>query len=325
MSVYKIVRYQPEYKTQWDAFVSKAKNATFLFYRDFMEYHSDRFEDCSIMVLKNDKVLALLPANKNGDTAYSHQGLTYGGLVVDKKTKIETTMLLFKEVLSYLETQKISKLEIKMLPGIYTDFPSEELHYIFFLLEAKLRRRDVLSVIDLSKPLSFSSGRKEGVKRGVKNKLEVKEVFEFESFWNQILIPTLEEKHQAAPVHTLEEITLLHQRFPKNIRQFNVYLNDTIVAGTTVFVSKNVAHSQYIAGNADKNQLGSLDFLHHYLLKDIFAEKKYFDFGISNENQGRNLNKGLSFWKESFGANTVVQDFYVVETPSHPKLDNVLI
>lgn len=325
MSVYKIVRYQPEFKQQWDAFVSKAKNATFLFYRDFMEYHSDRFEDCSLMVLKNDKVLALLPANKNGDMVCSHQGLTYGGIVVDKKAKIETTMLLFKEVLSYLEKQKISKLEIKLLPSIYTDFPSQELQYILFLLEAKLHRRDVLSVIDLSKPLSFSSGRKEGVKRGIKNKLEVKEVFEFESFWNQILIPTLEEKHQATPVHTLEEITLLHKRFPKNIRQFNVYLNDTIVAGTTVFVSKNVAHSQYIAGNADKNQLGSLDFLHHYLLNDIFAAKKYFDFGISNENQGRNLNKGLSFWKESFGANTVVQDFYMVETASHPKLDNVLI
>ncbi len=322
---YKIIRYQPEFKQQWNDFVSKAKNATFLFHRDFMDYHSDRFEDCSLLVLKKDKVLALLPANKNGNVVYSHQGLTYGGLVVDKKTKIETTLLLFKEVLSYLEAQKINKLEIKFLPSIYTDLPSDELQYILFLLDAKLFRRDVLSVIDLKQPLSFSSGRKEGVKRGEKNKLEVREVFEFEPFWNEILIPTLEEKYQATPVHTLEEITLLHRRFPKNIRQFNVYLNDKIVAGTTVFVTKNVAHSQYIAANADKNQLGSLDFLHHYLLKNVFSEKNYFDFGISNENQGRNLNKGLSFWKESFGANTVVQDFYMVETSSHPKLDNVLI
>lgn len=322
---YKVTRYHPEHKHQWNDFVKRAKNATFLFHRDFMDYHSDRFEDFSLMVFKEDKLLGLLPANIKENVIFSHQGLTYGGLVVDKKTKIETTLLLFKELLSYLEHQKISKMEIKLLPSIYTDLPSDEIHYILFLLEAKLVRRDVLSVIDLRKPVLFSSGRKEGVKRGEKNKLEVREEVEFESFWNEILIPTLKNKHQAKPVHSLDEIKLLHQRFPKNIRQFNVYFNDKIVAGTTVFVTKKVAHSQYIAANADKNQLGSLDFLHHYLLKDVFSEKNYFDFGISNENQGRNLNKGLSFWKESFGANPVVQDFYMVKTSSHSKLDNVLI
>lgn len=322
---YKVTRYHPEHKHQWNDFVRQAKNATFLFHRDFMDYHSDRFEDFSLMVFKEDKLLGLLPANIKENVIFSHQGLTYGGLVVDKKTKIETTLLLFKELLSYLEHQKISKMEIKLLPSIYTDLPSDEIHYILFLLEAKLVRRDVLSVIDLRKPVLFSSGRKEGVKRGEKNKLEVREEVEFESFWNEILIPTLKNKHQAKPVHSLDEIKLLHQRFPKNIRQFNVYFNDKIVAGTTVFVTKKVAHSQYIAANADKNQLGSLDFLHHYLLKDVFSEKNYFDFGISNENQGRNLNKGLSFWKESFGANPVVQDFYMVKTSSHSKLDNVLI
>lgn len=37
---------------------------------------------------------------------------------------------------------------------------------------------------------------------------------------------------------------------------------------------------------------------------------KYFDFGISNENNGRFLNRGLIAQKEGFGARTIVHDFY---------------
>ena len=109
------------------------------------------------------------------------------------------------------------------------------------------------------------------------------------------MIPNLDNKHDVKPVHSLDEIQLLKSRFPKQIRQFNVYHNDTIVAGTTIFETKYVAHSQYISGNADKNTLGSLDFLHHYLLEEVFADKKYFNFGISNENNGQNINEGLQY------------------------------
>ena len=48
--------------------------------------------------------------------------------------------------------------------------------------------------------------------------------------------------------------------------QFNVYKNNEIIAGTTVFESKNVVHSQYISANETKSETGSLDFLHHYLI-----------------------------------------------------------
>ena len=145
------------------------------------------------------------------------------------------------------------------------------------------------------------------------------------SFWNEILIPNLSEKHQAKPVHSLDEIQYLHSKFPKNIRQFNVYQNDKIVSGTTIFETNLVAHSQYISGNSDKNELGSLDFLHDYLISNVFKDKKYFDFGISNENQGQNINQGLLFWKEGFGARTIVQNFYEIETKNYPLLESVLI
>ena len=193
------------------------------------------------------------------------------------------------------------------------------------MVEAKLIRRDSMAVVDLSHKLLIASGRKEGIKKGIVNKLEIKEVYDFQDFWDEILIPNLTLKHHAKPVHTLQEISKLKALFPKNIRQFNVYKNGNIVAGTTIFESENVAHSQYISGKEDKNELGGLDVLHHHLLSEVFNKMKFFDFGISNENQGRKLNNGLAYWKESFGASTIVHDFYEVETANFIKLDNVIV
>ena len=125
------------------------------------------------------------------------------------------------------------------------------------------------------------------------------------------------------PVHTLSEITKLKNLFPHNIRQFNVYNNEELLGGTTVFVNKKVVHSQYISGNEMKNVSGSLDFLHNHLIKEVFKEYHYHDFGICNEYDGRKINKGLLFWKESFGAKTVIQNFYEVETINYSLLETV--
>jgi len=167
---------------------------------------------------------------------------------------------------------------------------------MLFTLNAKLIKSETLSVINQNSPLPISKNRIEGCKRGRKNKLRVVEVDDFEAFWNHILIPNLKQKHQVAPVHSLEEITALKEKFPDNIKQYNVYHNHKIVAGTTMF-----------------------------LIKNVFAEKAYFDFGSSNENNGKHINTGLQFWKEGFGARTVVQEFYSVNTGSYNKLKSVMV
>ncbi|MDG1714115.1 GNAT family N-acetyltransferase [Lacinutrix sp.] len=290
-----------------------------------MEYHSDRFEDFSLMVFKNEKLVAVLPANRKGNKLFSHQGLSYGGLVFQEKLKFKEVLLVFQSVLKHLNDSKIKEIRIKLLPSIYGVIPNDELQYLAFLLDAKLSRRDALAVVNMNAGIKYSKDRIEGSKRGIKNNLVIKEVEDFVEFWNTILIPNLSNKHNTNPVHSLAEITMLKSKFPKNIRQFNVYKNKEIVAGTTIFETKNVAHSQYISGNENKNSLGSLDFLHTNLLDEIFVNKNYFDFGISNENKGRNVNQGLQYWKEGFGARTIVQDFYTFETNSYTKLNKVML
>lgn len=323
--MYTIKKYNISHYGQWNEFVGKSKNGTFLFHRDFMEYHSDRFQDFSLLVFDGDALIALLPAHKVENVLYSHRGLTYGGLIYSDKVKLSSVITAFGAVLKYLDENAIDKLHVKLVPAIYHKHPSDEFNYALFLANAKLVRRDSLSVIDMHNKLQFSRSRRADIRKGYNNKLVIIEEPQFELFWNEILIPNMQNKHEVKPIHTAEEITALHQKFPNNIRHFNVYHESKIVAGTTVFITDTVAHPQHISGNKDKNKLGSLDFLYNHLITEVFKDIKYFDFGISNEEQGRKLNEGIIFWKESFGARTIVQDFYDIDTKGYIFLDQVFV
>tara|TARA_R100001463_G_scaffold12241_1_gene33531 strand:- start:203 stop:1075 length:873 start_codon:yes stop_codon:yes gene_type:complete len=290
-----------------------------------MEYHADRFTDHSLLALKKGKPVALLPANIADNTLYSHQGLTYGGLILHKKVKLKEVAAIFSSVLQFLNEKGIETLQIKMLPKIYNRLPADELDYLLFIASAERVRADVLSVIDNKNPLRIATNRLEGVKKAQKQGLRIVEENDFKGFWEKILTPNLALRHQALPVHSLGEITDLASKFPINIVQFNVYKDNEIVGGATIFETEAVAHVQYISANEDKQQLGTLDFLFEYLITERFRNKRYFDFGTSNENHGKNINEGLLYWKECFGARSIVQSFYEVKTANYKKLATVFI
>jgi hypothetical protein len=323
MDHYEVVKYSIEFYSEWNDFVLNSKNGTFLFHRDFMEYHQDRFQDNSYMVYDNHKLVALFPANIKGNTIYSHQGLTYGGLILNYSIKIAGVIQIFKKLLKIFKDNGIEIVEVKFMPSIYNKIPSDELFYLMSKINAKLVRRELFSVINLGEPANFTKSRLEGYKRGIKKQLEISEVNSFREFWNQILIPNLDFRHKSKPVHNLNEIEDLKIKFPKNIRQFNVYFKNTIVAGATIFETDNVARLQYISGNIDKNILGSLDYLQIYLIKEVFKDKKYFDLGTSRENSL--ISQGLLFWKEGFGARSLTSDVCSISTKNYKLLNHILV
>lgn len=327
MKSYHVRKYQSADYASWNEFVAQSKNATFLFHRDFMEYHSDRFDDFSLLILDDkQQIKAILPAHKVGNTLYSHQGLTYGGLVLQQKTKLQDVFGMMQRMLQFLHNQHIDRLQLKQLPAIYCDFPSDEMEQLCFLLKAHLVKREALAVVDFLRKLEVSRIRKRGIERGQQLGLVIKEVSDFEEFWTKMLEPNLQERYAAKPVHSLAEITHLKAKFPENIRQFNVYFENEIIGGVTLFVTKNVLHPQYISGNKKFNtKYGGLDFLYHHVMTSVPTTQRYFNFGSSSENHGLQLNTNLHYWKESFGGRTVVQNFYEIETKNHNLLDTVLL
>ncbi len=130
-------------------------------------------------------------------------------------------------------------------------------------------------------------------------------------FW-KIVTVNLRERHGVAPVHTLAEIELLRSRFPAHIRLFTCRRDGQLLAGVLIYESPTVAHTQYIASTVEGRQVGALDLLFDELLGHFYAEWPYFDFGISNEDNGRKLNRGLIDQKEGFGARAVAHDQYTL-------------
>lgn len=298
-------------------FVKKGKNATFLFQRGFMDYHNDRFEDFSVMIYKGDELYALLPANVVGEKVISHQGLTYGSFVLQEESKFFYAFEAFKAMLAFYEAEGIKTLEIKVIPSFYNKMPADELDYFLYKANAQLLKKDVLMVIDYANKLRFQKNRREGINKALRARLELKVDTNFKDFWNYVLIPNLNQKHGISPVHSLEEIELLALRFPNNIKQVNIYKEGRVVAGTTVFLTETTVHPQYVSGNADKNTYGSLDLAYDFIINKMCEDKRYFDFNISSEDNGKKINEGLIFWKESCGARAYTANTYLVETAIH--------
>ena len=307
-------RYLETDAEQWNHFLADAKNSTFLFARSYMDYHKKKFQDYSIMVFENEKLLALMPASFSNGVIYSHQGLTYGGIIVKRQEYSINTIRFFKEILKFLSQQGIEKMIFKQIPAFYNSVGSDEIDYALFLLNAKLIRMDIASVISLTGPtISYQERRSRSIKKAIKAGVIVSESNSFDDFWNLILVPNLLQRHGVKPVHTLEEIYFLSKENKGCIRQFNAYLNDRILAGCTTYETNNVVHGQYISASEEGRDTGAIDLLFDWLIRNIFKHKSFFDFGIANENDGRTINKGLLEWKEGFGARPYAHRFYEVE------------
>jgi hypothetical protein len=319
---YQIRTYQKEDFALWNDFISKAKNASFLFHRNFMEYHSDRFEDYSLMVFDEQKLVAVLPANRVENKLYSHQGLSYGSLVVGEDTRIKDYLLVVKELSAFLHESGIDFLEIKVLPKIYNTTIADEIDYVAFLMQAECFRSDVYLTIDCECDYEPNRNRKRALKIAHELEIEIKEEDDYDSFWNQILIPNLNQRFGIQPVHTVGEIKQLAKMFPDEIKLFNAYQNDVIKAGVVMFLTEKVAHFQYSSGANDRNDTAALDVLFDFIIQK-YASKKYVSFGSSSENNGLQLNEGLAYWKESFGAKTTVQQFLRFTTSNYIKLESI--
>jgi hypothetical protein len=311
MSSKKVVvkKYSPEDKALWNSFVSNSKNGVFLFHRDYMEYHSDRFQDHSLLFFKNRELIGLLPANIRANELYSHEGLTFGGIICGLNMNAHLMLEIFESLIDYCKEKKIRKFFYKIIPHIYHLIPAEEDLYALFRYNASLKYRNVSASIYNGNFVKYYHYKTKNIKKATGNGVEVKRSYDFESFMN-ILDQILLQYHGTKPVHSIEEIRFLANRFPDNIKLFSAFKDDVMLAGVIVYESTNVAHGQYGANSNAGRDFAAEDLVFDYLIKDYYKDKRYFDFGISTENHGLVLNTGLCTYKEAFGARTVVYDCY---------------
>lgn len=308
--VIEVLLYESKYKKVWDEFIVNAKNTHFMFCRDYMEYHSNRFKDHSLMFMVNGKILALLPANIDENILYSHQGLSFGGIISDIKMTTPIMLSIFSKLIEYSKKNGFKSLIYKAIPYIYSTIPSQEDLYALNINNAQLKRVDVSSAINLSNKIDLSSRRKRGIKKAIKSGCIVTKSKDYKSF-HYILSNMLASSHNTVATHSLDEIELLAKAFPQNIKLYVTLDSDSeICAGVLIFEMNHWVHAQYIV-SSDKGKLcGALDLLFSELINKTYIEKKIFNFGISTESQGKILNTGLITQKEEFGARSVIHNFF---------------
>lgn len=307
-----IVRYTPAMSEEWDRVVEESRNGTFLHKRRYMDYHAERFIDHSLIVSRNEEAVALLPAHIKGEEFCSHSGLTYGGLLLKENVTTEETLEIFSLLLKYIrDNTPAMRLVYKPTPHIYHSYPCEEDLYALFRNNAQLTERKASSAIPLKRPLPIGGRRK--LTSAMRSRLHITEEEKFETFWN-ILQSRLQNKYGVTPVHSIEEITLLKQRFPNNIKLMCVTdSNGCMLGGAVLFVTGKVVHMQYSATTEEGRRVSALDILYEHIIENCFTDKEFFDFGVSVEDGGRYLNSGLIAYKERLGGRAVMYDTYIID------------
>lgn len=333
-------RYNAEQSDRWDTLVRESKNGTFLMLRGYMDYHSDRFTDHSLMMYDDHgKLIAVMPSCEGEErendgtvkTLYSHRGLTYGGLVMSRKVHASDVMQMVRLTIDYLREQGFERWYYKPVPTIYHRLPSQEDVYALWRNDARMTvcnlscslQLDVDDAMQMNADASRRHRRKLAEEAGMRllvggRDLPAHEVLR--RFW-PIMERNMMERYGAIPVHSLDEMLLLQSRFPCEIQCYLVTAPteegcEEDVAGEVLFVSAQVAHAQYGHASERGRKMGALDFLYLTLI-DRFRQPgspiRYFDFGTSNEQGGRLLNESLIAQKEGFGGRGVAYCTYRID------------
>lgn len=277
-----------------------------------MEYHKDRFEDHSLILFKKEKPIALFPANLRENIFYSHQGLTFGSLVLPKTIgayEVNQLLLLVKE---YAKSKGFKEIVLKMIPVIYHEENAVAQNY-FAGRVGNLVDTNLVLAIDYTKPLKIHKTKRKHYEKNKSIGFEIEETSSFDEFWNEVLQPKLQEKYSANPVHSLAEITKLQADFPSNIIQYNIKLEGEILAGITIFEHKKVVKSQYGATTEKGESLRALEYLFLYLIEKYKEEGMlYFSMGTVDADNELGYNAGLLKQKEELGCVCFTQEIYKI-------------
>ena len=302
-----------KHSRDWDRFISdEAVNASFIHSRKYIGYHGEKFYDFSLVFTINDRIIAVVPAIKIGETVLSHPGLTFGGILIGKKCRHSDIATIINLAKLFLKEYKIEHIYLTQPPYIYQSHPADDISYLLTTSGASLTRRRLLSVVDLTNQSEYSTLRKRGVKKANNNGLKVDKSKDFTTFYT-ILAENLATRYAATPIHTFQEIEMLSNLFPDNIRLYMTFDSNKAIAGAVVYTSRTVFKTQYIASTAEGRNLGAVDLLLTTIIKDARKEcKRYVDFG-SSEDAPNKINPQLLFQKEGFGSRGVCLDTYTLD------------
>jgi hypothetical protein len=306
---------------EWDALVRESACGTFLHTRRFLSYHGKRFTDCS-MICEDSKgdIAAVMPAALKPDnpaSVASHPGATYGGLLCRANVGVDEIGEMLGGMIEHYRAMGLRSLEYRSVPPHFHEaFQQTDVHALW-KQGAELARRDVWNVLSLrgAHP-AYSNHHQRAIARAAKRAMVVS-IDESEAGYrafHEILVARLEDRYGVSPVHTLEEMLVLKDRFPLDIALWLARDagQSRVLAGCWVFMHSGRAwHTQYIAATQEGRDCCATHLLFDRVIQQALEKAaRFVSFGCSTEDEGRRLNRGLFEFKAGFGAGTVCHDTY---------------
>lgn len=298
----------------WDVFCDGSLQATLLHTRRFLSYHGDRFTDLSLIIEEDENCVGLFPAAlslSESTVVVSHPGITYGGVLHRGGLRGEKMIEALATIKRYYASYGFEKLIYKSVPIFYHQSPAQDDLYALFRLGARRIRCDLSCTIDLQHRLFVSERRRRSLKKAIKAGVHIVEGHQHLSKLWDVLIDNLINKYGVRPVHSLLEIQWLAEAFPHQIQCVCGCVDNEVIAGVVLFITPTTYHAQYIASTTKGYEISALDrVFEHCIHLAMEKSKRWFDFGISNEDQGKILNKNLYKFKTEFGGGGMVHEFY---------------
>lgn len=308
-----VVVFDADQEDAWDQFCSNSINSTFQHSRLFLNYHKNRFRDASVLLLEEGKLVGVFPAAIKPDddlVVVSHPGATYGGIIHQGRLLGKRMIDAIASLSKHYAQCGYRRLQYKVVPHIYTSVPAQDDIYALYSLGASLVRCDLSCCIDLRNRRKPSTRRKRGLKKALGLVSLSDDINKLDELWS-VTAQNLSRKHDASPVHSIDELLQLNKCFPDRIHLSAAVINNHVEAGVIFFSTPSVWHAQYIASSETGYDTSALDAVFdHAISRAQQGGVRYFDFGTSNEEQGRVLNAGLYQFKSEFGGGGLAHEYY---------------
>jgi lipid II:glycine glycyltransferase (peptidoglycan interpeptide bridge formation enzyme) len=304
---------------EWESFVDSSDNGTIFHTRLFLSYHpKDRFEDASLVVKKDNQILALFPAvviKRDGlKILSSHSGASYGGFTYKQNLNLKEAFELVESLLNYAKDLKCDRIQLTPPPMIYQTKYSNYIDFALVKNNFGYLKREVSSVVQLDVPKdellsTYRAEARTAVKKAIKQGVEIAECERFADYY-EILKKNLKMRHNVDPTHTLDELLKLKKMFPGKINLWGAFLGEKLIAGVCNFsANKGVVLAFYISHDEDYQEYRAVNLLFYEIMKRYKDEGfKFLDFGIFTVNMDPNW--GLGRFKENFGARGIFRDTF---------------
>jgi hypothetical protein len=287
--------------------------------RQFLSYHpKDRFQDSSVVIKKDNKILSLFPAvileREGKKLLSSHGGASYGSFVYRSDLNFREAFDLVEGIIDYAQKKSCQRIQLTPPPMIYQKKYSNYIDFALVKNGFNYLKRDVSSVVQLDTPpgellSTYRAEARTALKKSIKEGVRIVECDNFPEYY-EILKKNLKMRHNVHPTHTLDELIKLKSMFPSVIRLWGAFLKDKLIAGVCNFsANPEVVLAFYISHDEEFQEYRAVNLLFYEIMKRYQSEGyRFLDFGIFTVNMDPNW--GLARFKENFGARGIFRDTF---------------